>query len=260
MSAGAGFTLAEVLMVALIILILTASVVGGYNSMQKNQRLSNATEKAQSMVHLARSLAIANNAIYHVRIENWRVVGDPDKDDPYADQFIGVYCFPTLSDATKVTLEDSPEVKTRVPGYWNIGATIKDPAVFNHYCVERVRLDLGTYLGIQQDPGATAKSKAVLAFYPDGSASSHMTIFVTDNATQARIRDGLAIRTTLNDFRDPKDQSGVSMGTQTFPDYYSELNRNRISAFNSGNAHIRMIRVLQGGLIKQLVKEPYLKP
>jgi len=237
----------EMVTVMAIVVILVASLVGGFAAMQKNQRLASSTQKVLSTLYLARSLAIGSNAIYHVRIENWHTATGSSP-DPYSEQYIRIYYFPKIQDALAVTREDVLVWdNTQSPVNYRVGSVQMDPLV---------------YLGIQNTPNATAPSTDVLSFNPDGTANTPvgagMYFFVTD----------------VTDYRDMKDPL---LGTM-LPNgatYYAQLNNKRHDDFNSGGQpkldavgkpvldsnnkpirtpqpSLRMIRVLPGGSIKLL--------
>lgn len=271
---GRGFTLIELIVVISIMLLLLASLIGGYSTMQKAQRLRNSTEKVLSTLHLARSLAIANNAIYHVRVENYH---EPiaESPDPFSDQCISVYCYTKASDAIAVSDDTSNDQKARdvaakyqtawaaYPGatgdapVWNtsarnIGSKVAAPAppemvqYCANYCVSRVSMDPATYLGVQgPDESAPATpAPKIVQFFPDGTIQfpscganwGMYVLFVTDHA----VLPG-ATRTAQNDFRETKDAT-----------VEANLERRIGHEGKGGSVHIRMIRLLKGGSIKLL--------
>jgi len=255
-----------------IVAFLFIALIGGFASMQKNLRLSNSTKKVLSTLYLARSLAIGNNAIYHVRIENWHAVtASQPNPNPFSEQYIRVYYFPNTDEALAVTKEDNVVWDI----FWDKKTTPQPPVNYN-YRVGSVQMDPQTYLGIQNTYGATAPSTAVLSFNPDGTANTPggtgMYFYVTDVMT-----GGSKASTPNNDYRDIKAPMLATMtpygGNQ--PDgtaYYLQLNNNRHCTFNSGfqaqqidasgspaaggnstpQPSLRMIRVLPGGSIKLL--------
>lgn len=94
----AGFSLLEVMVVAVVVMIFSAMLLGGITYMMNNQRLSTSTDKVLSTLNLAKSLAITHNAIYQVRIQNYTEInGAPD-----FTQAISVHCFPRANAALSV--------------------------------------------------------------------------------------------------------------------------------------------------------------
>jgi len=270
--------------VMVIVLIICLGLIGAYSSMQKGQRLNNSTEKLLSTLHLARSLAISNNAIYHVRIDNWApndgLIPTTDASLPgafpelwFAGQWIKVYSFPSSHDALTVATEDDVTEWNSFKD-WNAetlaNASGGNPPNVN---VASVRMESGTYLGIQNPSGAGVPSKTVLSFYPDGTAhtpdGNAVYFYVTDVTFIPDTASGgnNLPRTPYNDFRDPKPPVLSNLAAN----YYLQLNSNRHDLFNhaydhqlatgsngdvdmnSGSASgLRMIRVLPGGSIRLL--------
>jgi len=236
-----GFTMLELLVVLAIILFVTASVVGGYSNMQKAQRLNTSVDRVINALNLARSTAISRNAVCHVRIINTDTT----------EQAISVQSYTNTSTALQVRLESdatntgpnawSPtsgdtltkvaeleryavEAETRTPpdtvlaeNYRKGKLLYYNPVTtqpYNNYRVEYLKLQPQVWFGVQ----SAALSPPLLFFYPDGSASVNTTFFVTEN----------------EQWRD------------------SSANSTRGDAFTKGQANLRMVRVFQGGMIKQL--------
>lgn len=291
-----GFTLIELVVVITIMTILAAMLVSGYASMQKTQRLNNAADKVLSMLYKARSLAISNNAIYLVRLQDgyWSdpltinpVTGRP-KDD---GQWIMLYRYTSTSEALSIhtTLDMGPgrnaacslsippeeryqqmmDEATKMAATDPTAADLHrtkaeqlcknpnrpdangDPMFYNNYRPDQVKLDQGTYLGIQAPlppaPSPSGPLNDVIFFYPDGTASKSITIFVTDLSY-----DTYASRTPQNDFRDDRSPTVAA-------EVYAERNQERTEAHadarHARNLNIRMVQVLRGGMIKMLKQQ-----
>jgi type II secretory pathway pseudopilin PulG len=117
----------EILVVAGLMLFLFGVAANSLTGLNRARRLRNSTERVAAVISLARSRAISENAIYHVRVEN----RGP------ADQWISVYRFPRTSDALKATTE---------PVAWNPHAVQGD---YSNYLVERQKLEPGCYFETQ---------------------------------------------------------------------------------------------------------------
>ena len=273
----AGFTMLELVVVVSILVILSASMISGFASMERTQRLNNATDKVISMFYKARSLAISNNAIYHVRLQDgdWTNVntatGRP-VDDSY---YLMLYKYTSTSEALSVhtaadmgpgrnaafSLGMPPE--EHYQQLMNQAALNPDPTeadilrakadqvcknpnrldadgfqtFYNNYRVDQIKLDIGTAMGIQAPIGSSQPpSDDVIFFYPDGTASKSVTIFVTD------LINNSPPRSATNDFRDDRLTA----------DLYVDRNNARAAAHAAQSPNIHMIQVLRGGMIKML--------
>ena len=267
----------ELVVVVSILVILSASMISGFASMERTQRLNNATDKVISMFYKARSLAISNNAIYHVRLQDgdWTSVNSATGrpvDDSY---YLILYKYNTTSEALSVhTAADMASGSANAASTLTIsvaeaqdhynqmmatatGMDATDPTqaealrtrasqtyinpvtglVYNNYRVDQIKLDVGTAMGIQAPIGSSQPpSDDVVFFYPDGTASKSVTIFVTD------LINNSPPRSANNDFRDDR----------LIPDLYVDRNNARAAAHAAQSPNIHMIQVLRGGMIKML--------
>lgn len=260
-NAKRGITLTEMLVVLAIIGILGTLTLGAYNRMQANARVAAATDRVMTLLQQARSLAISQNAIVHIRIQNtWDpatvdAFGNPIPERP-GEQYLSIQRFPKTTNAQKVvSTTDVDEASD--PHAWSPWPPVKDPstgeyiintsaatlnttttAPYDNYRLDMCRLDKPLYVGLQGVKGDTTAPTTVLSFYPDGSASAAVTLFVTDDVTFCE--------------------------NQPAPVVYQLVNDNRWDAFNQKVANpvakqwmrINMIDVYQGGLIKLRRRDP----
>lgn len=124
-----GYSLIEILVVIGIILIVVTLLIGGYADMVAARRLSSSVDRVLQTIAEARSLAIADKQITHVRIEN----RGPN------DQWIGVYRFPKVGEALQAVSEKAVQDK----GGW------KEPLAKQ---LDKQRLESGIYFETQYDP------------------------------------------------------------------------------------------------------------
>lgn len=258
-----GYTILEMAVVMVIIAILAASLFGGYVNMQKNQRLSNSAEKVMAGLHLARSLAITNNAIYHIRIQDYEVVSATSNPVLAKHQSIAVYCYPKASDALEVVTEPHPTQPSTTGRYhwWSQYRTLKNPVgqpytnpylpganvPLDNYCVDSVKLEPKTYFGAQ-NPVRDVYQGVVLSFSPDGTASENVTFFVTDD--ECKLTDDAS-----QTFAGFDDKSKDVAARQHVADIRWRAFRAESAAGNKSygeTARLRMIRVLRGGIVKLL--------
>src|SRR5207248_2056801 len=115
-----------------------------YNARYK---VTTSLTKIESALHYARNLAIANNAVYHVRFEN--VITDPaigTVNKPAAQQVIGIYCFTDMARAMNVRAESDavwnpfPSVKKRTTSSAGTVTADNSGGTLDHdnYLVEKV--------------------------------------------------------------------------------------------------------------------------
>ncbi|HYG76334.1 MAG TPA: type II secretion system protein [Planctomycetota bacterium] len=304
-----GFSVPELIVVVAIMVILSASLISGYVNMQKNQRMKSATERFVTILHTARSLAITNNAVYHVYIDNWQP--GVTTGQRFDDQSISIQCYPEVSralrindeldmgittDRTLVQAEDFPSSLSTSPqvaqamiaaldtqlasavspqrealllrrkGYTNERDTMPynddgDPPTdraFTNWRVDHVRFTNWIYVGVQNDLNKLKSDPAVvnppvLSFLPDGTASTTLQFYVTDDENLAD--DKLAVLDT------------------TPEDLYQKTNNTRWQVFYEANdpllgktlitsttptrarrkdAQVSIIQVFRGGIIKVL--------
>ena len=231
-----GASLTELIVVLMIILLLMSFTMNALITMRKNTRLNASAERITSMLHLARNLAISNNAMYFVRIN----AADGATNDSNSDiQSVSIYYFLKASDAVNFKAEPDP---TSSPNAWNPGSQVVNLATgqllinpstslpYNNVRVQAVYLE-GNASTASEDGSTVSYSTSVfcgintpqltpafhcIGFNPDGSCSTPTTqLYVTDN------------KSFVTD----------STGRQT--------------AINKSDVHVKTIRVFSGGLIKR---------
>lgn len=142
-----GVTYLEMIVVIAILTLLAASLVGGLRSLRGANRLHSSVEAVANTISLARSRAIGDNAIYHVRVLN----------RGFNDQHIQVYHFPRTSHALRA--DDEEWVQSN--GGWNssgdpetLNFDVHDavPNMFN-YRIETKKLAPDVVFETYYDPG-----------------------------------------------------------------------------------------------------------
>jgi len=255
----------EMVIAMIIIAILALSLMGGYVNMQRTQRLSNAAEKVLSTLHLARSMAISNNAVYHVRLEDYEVISatsNPITARLLKEPHLSVYCFPSTSDAVSVITEPAPTGKN----WWSEHGALdfSDPAdptrvkrlsylnkytnqPLNNYRIERVGLEQHAGMGVQ-DPvrDFSAGNGPLLYFNPDGTASQNMTFFVADD--EAKLYDDTGKAYSVIDDKS-KALAERQMVAELRKRSYNQEKTTGNRLYGDQN-QLRMIRVYRGGMIK----------
>lgn len=228
-----GSSLIELLVVLAIILILTGMTVGAYQTMKKSSRVNAATDQVVSMLHLCRNLAISNNAMYFIRIENddvdptTHLPVDSNTGIPFPDM-IGIYYFTKASDALAATN----------PGtVWDtIPSQPTDLLQAPHVAVQRVALEQCWY-GVNP----CQNSPVVLGFNSDGTlAGPLMQLFVTDVPD---FRNSADNPTQINN--DAKRQTAINAII-----YNPGATQSTTHTQDAGGM-IKTIRVFSGGLIKR---------
>ena len=63
-----GVSLIELIVVLLIMIVVSGFTMGAIQTMRKNTKVGASADRITSLLHLARNLAISNNAMYFVRI------------------------------------------------------------------------------------------------------------------------------------------------------------------------------------------------
>jgi type II secretory pathway pseudopilin PulG len=128
-----GYTVLELMVVVGLALIFISMVASALSGMAKAQRLRSSTERVAGVIGLARSKAISDGAVFHVRIEN----RGPDQ------QWVAVYRFPKVSDAMRAITADvveKPEDQGGMGG-WK-----------SEYLVDKQPLEKGVFFETQYDP------------------------------------------------------------------------------------------------------------
>lgn len=261
-----GYTLLEIVVVVAIMAILGVVLLGGYGRMQKNQRLANSAEKVLATIHMARSLAISNNAIYHLRIEDYEVVNgmaNPVVAKLTPAQCISVYCYPSNTAALRVikephpTSEDwwspHPTLTVKTPAGYGPALNVLTNQPFDNYRLQRVKLEPNTYLGVQ-DPVREVNEGVVLSFFPDGTASENVVFYVTDD--EGVLTDWNASGQTYPPYDDKSKPLAERQRVAELRRYCFNETKDPLTGSAYGDqSRFRMFRVLRGGLIKQLVNQ-----
>ena len=212
------FTLLEMLVVLTVILILTSSIISGYTTMQRNQRLSKAFDKLTVTLNLAKNLAITNNAVTFVE-----VTGDPTN----PPQVLKIHVFPNAADGLKVTgrtprrtqLEPNPfpsstpaTLVVLAPNAWcpmnwkSINQPYVEPAsaafttttpvtqvpgsgqAYNNYLADTIPLENSTAVGIY--PTVVGQTSVLVGFNNDGSLlTPPAMLYVTDDIKDLYLND-----------------------------------------------------------------------
>ncbi len=298
-----GVSLIELLVVLGIVTVFSILLISGYRRFQSGFNASAALSRVESALHYARNLAIANNAVYHVRFETCDTLPtSPTYNSLLPQAAVGIYCFTDMSTALTVTNENCAAVNNANNGWnpfttlcnrgaWNAGnaydipnvvsyngsyyqcnatlsqpdPTLADPTdpttlpvhysspdtdtahwtllsgpPHNNTLVEKVMLPAGTYFGVQYLTPATAPYDQVLFFRPDGSASSALTLFVTDEIDFADNR-GNSPPNPYGDF------DSLQAARRKFFNDRLWTNPNKAKQ----PPWLKMIQIFGGGLIKQ---------
>lgn len=252
-----GVTFIELLVVLAIVSLLSTLLISGYHKMESGFRASTALSRVESALHYARNLAIANNAVYHVRFENVNTDGTPimrSDMTPGVDhvQSLGIYCFPDMGTAFSVTDQYAID-NAATPIKWNpSNSLILNGVPHNNYLIERIALPENTFYGVQYlSPMSPAQhpNASVIYFKPDGTqcftvdvngtgTQTSLTLFVTDGSQYADNRTlDAATFTALQDNR------------------RSFFNTRKTAGMPSGNNQtpwMKMIQVFHGGMIRVL--------
>lgn len=128
-----GFTLVEMIVVMAIMILLFIFLVGGLADLAASRKLFNAVEQVANSAALARSKAISDNAICHVRVMNKAA----------DEQWIGVYRFKKAANALKAA--DEPTAQAL-----DAGDTWENTGLVEAFDLKK--LDSGTEFETQYDP------------------------------------------------------------------------------------------------------------
>jgi len=121
--------------VVCIMLILFGIVASSLTGFARARKVRNSVERVATVLHVARSKAISDNAIYHIRVEN----RGPD------NQWISIYRFPKASDALRAATETDVQAIKGTDGVttdWNPRSTQGN---YSNYRVEAQGLEPGVY-------------------------------------------------------------------------------------------------------------------
>ncbi|MCZ7643686.1 MAG: prepilin-type N-terminal cleavage/methylation domain-containing protein [Planctomycetota bacterium] len=212
-----GFTLVELLVVIAIVILAMSMIVGGLSDLNQRRRLGNSASSVTTALAFARSQAISERSVIHVRIEN---LGP-------GDQRISVYRFPKTSDALDAVDELAVQTLKGADGStvgWNDGATQGN---YSNYRLMSRELEPGTWFETEYDSGQmwdtargrpkplgsihaapsatlyyggttdpasmnllpkvlpnysayTQPTHVLLSYYPDGTASANVLLFIRD--------------------------------------------------------------------------------
>jgi type II secretory pathway pseudopilin PulG len=136
------------IIVVVIMLILFGIVASSLTGFARARKVRNSIERVATVLHVARSKAISDNAIYHVRVEN----RGPD------NQWISIYRFPKASDALKAVSEADVQAIKGPDGVttgWNPSSKQKHPVTgqeYSNYRVEAQGLEPGVYFETTYSP------------------------------------------------------------------------------------------------------------
>ena len=196
-----GFTMLELLVVMGIIVVLVGMVASGLSGMTRTRRVKNSTSTVLNMIHMARSRAISDNAITHVRVEN-----------SDTEQRISVYRFPKAADAIRAT-SNTEVAKLSFgsgPKGWN---ELTDPdRGYCNYRMESQKLEQNCWFVtnyvkssmwdasrnkiLNGAPGTgnvpkkdeTDTEGTLLYFNPDGTASANLLFYIRDDSNLMWVR------------------------------------------------------------------------
>lgn len=205
---GRGYTMLELLVVMGIILILVGMVASGLSAMVRSRRVKNSVATVLNVIHMARSRAISDNAITHVRVEN-----------DGTEQRIGIYRFLKAADAIRATTNEEV-AKLAGPGGLKGWNELSDPD--NGFCNHRMegqKLEPNCWFvtrygkwsmwdpsrnRILQDAPAkgdvpkkltgadpnhdSSYTPALLYFNPDGTASANLLFYIRDDSNLMWVR------------------------------------------------------------------------
>lgn len=227
-----GFTLVEMIVVMAIMILLFIFLVGGLADLAASRKLYNAVEQVANSSALARSKAISDNAIYHVRAMNKAA----------DEQWIGVYRFKKASNALKADHEIEAQKL-------DVGDTWENTSLVEAFDLKK--LDSGTFFETQYDPSklflpGMDRVKTVDAVHADPTELYYDPSIVPPIGPSA---DDLNLL--------PKEMPGDMKSSASFP------SKHRLLYFYpdgtaSGNflfvlrdkQHIGYVRVWPGGLIR----------
>lgn len=248
-SPARGVTMIELIVVIGIIAFVAMSFISGLIRYQSRYKANAALNMVDSALHYARNLAIANNAVYHIRFENVfetnpadTTLTAPASRTPLDAQSVGIYCFPVMSQAMAVTEESQTK--------WNPSKRLVSPAgiTYSNYLVDRTVLPQGAYCGFHYTGAVSSPYDSVLYFMPDGtmyfsangSVRTGAMIFVTDNPDYADNRSLAA-----PDYSLLQENRRLFFNTHTPPVTSSKMKGKPVGI-------VRMLTIYIGGLIKTM--------
>jgi len=202
----------EMLVVMGIMLILTSTIISGYATMRRNAVLSHSFAKLQSIVYEARNLAISNNAMYCVRIDN----ADPNF------QVASIYYFPNVNDATTACSRNAPDWQTAL----NDAANDIKNASTAPLRIDMEQLDMQTWFGCQ-DPSPSSNPPALVG----------VQVMIGFNADGTKIPNGVSRMFVVDDSKLKEDGSDAT-------------NVARMQKFKGGSLHVKMLKIYGGGMVK----------
>lgn len=225
-----GVSLIELIVVLLIMIVVSGFTMGAIQTMRKNTKVGASADRITSLLHLARNLAISNNAMYFVRIN----AADGTNDNNSDIQFLSIYYFPKTVDAVTFRTEpDKSSANAWNPGGYNpvtkqLNINPNTTAPYNNVLVRTVYLE-GNTTNFSDDGTSVTNNTSVycgintplatphfVCFNPDGSCGTPtMQLYVTDN------------------------KSFVSDDTA------------RQDAINKSDVRVKTIRIFSGGMIKR---------
>jgi len=229
-----GFTLLEILLVMGMILLLTSLLIGGFSDMAAARRIGNSLERVVNTISLARSHAIADNAITHIRIENTSA----------QQQFIGVYRFKKVGEAIRADTEQA----VQDIGGWKSTADLAQLSAPAYNCqqIDKLKLEAGVFFETQYDPdqlcfpdssSASTKNK----FKPLSSVTRPNTLFYTGFAPYSG--ENILPRETAY----PGPFPGAQKLLYFFPDGTASAN---VTILIRDEERFRWVQVWKGGVIR----------
>jgi Tfp pilus assembly protein PilE len=244
----AGYTVVEIMISVAVLMILSIFIFAGVSEMMINARLTTSANKILSTLSLARNLAISNNAIYHVRIQNFSTFTDGSgKASEYTEQAIGVYYFPHTNDALLASTQDRLTGDPTEAGYQWSDQSKYDPAKAKNARVEYVPLERDTFIGIQYPKSTSSMPTTdnILYFFPDGTASGNFQIFITNDPV---------LKDNPKRLSEPEKADWVEVNSTRYIAFYREKDpeeeKNNTQKKMNSRAGIQLIQVNKAGMVR----------